>query len=71
MKERIWGGNKLMTLFNKPSDLENIGESWELSDVEGDTSIVSNGALQGMSLKELLSNYGADLVGTKVYGQFS
>ena len=70
MKERIWGGNKLMTLFDKPSDLENIGESWELSDVEGDTSIVSNGALQGMSLKELLSNYGADLVGTKVYGQF-
>lgn len=70
LKERIWGGNKLKTLFNKQSDIENVGESWELSDVEGDTSVVSNGELKGTSLKDLLNVYGEELVGKKVYGQF-
>ena len=54
LKEKIWGGQKLKTLLNKASDLPNIGESWEISDVEGDTSIVSNGSLIGKSLKDLL-----------------
>ena len=63
LKERIWGGNKLKSVLNKPSTLPNIGESWELSDVEGDVSIVANGKLKGKSLKELIQMYGHDLVG--------
>lgn len=70
LKERIWGGEKLKSLLNKKSNLENIGESWELSDVEGDTSIVSNGSLTGESLKELLVKYKSDLVGDKIYSKF-
>jgi len=70
LKEKIWGGQKLKNLLNKENDLPNIGESWEISDVEGDTSIVSNGALQGKSLKELLEKYKADLIGTKNYEVF-
>ena len=38
LKDKIWGGTKLKTLLNKASDLPNIGESWEISDVEGDVS---------------------------------
>lgn len=70
LKEKIWGGQKLNTLLNKSTDLDQVGESWELSDVEGDTSLVANGALAGTSLKVLLEEYKADLVGEKVYAQF-
>ena len=54
LKDKIWGGQKLKTLLHKDSNLNNVGESWEISDVEGDTSIVSNGSLKGQSLKQLL-----------------
>lgn len=70
LKEKIWGGQKLKSLLNKDSRLSNIGESWEISDVEGDTSIVSNGDLKGQSLKRLLEVYQADLVGLQNYRIF-
>jgi mannose-6-phosphate isomerase len=62
LKERIWGGQKLKTILNKNTTLTNIGESWELSDIPGDTSIVSNGNFNGQSLKELIETYKQDLV---------
>ncbi len=46
LKDKIWGGQKLNTILNKQSNLPNIGESWEISDVDGDTSVVSNGVLK-------------------------
>lgn len=52
LKERIWGGDKLTTIFKKESDKSNIGESWELSDVAGDVSVVASGELKGKNLKE-------------------
>ena len=70
LKEKIWGGEKLMNLLGKKSDKKNIGESWEVSDVEGNTSIVADGILKGKTLKELISEYKGDLVGEKVYKEF-
>ena len=70
LKDKIWGGQKLKTLLNKKSDLPNIGESWEISDVEGDTSIVSNGSLKGQTLKQLLETYKEDLLGLQNYRIF-
>lgn len=70
LKDKLWGGQKLKTLLNKESDLSNIGESWEISDVEGDVSIVSNGSLKGKSLKYLLKTFGADLIGKQNYRIF-
>ncbi len=70
LKEKIWGGEKLSNLLNKNSTKTNIGESWEISDVENDTSIVANGALQGKSLKELIANFKGDLVGDTIYKHF-
>lgn len=70
MKDKIWGGQKLKTILNKESSLPNIGESWEISDVDGDTSIVCNGELKGQSLKELLNAYKSDLIGNKNYKVF-
>lgn len=70
LKERIWGGSKLKTLFNKEGKCTNCGESWELSAVEGDISVVSNGFLKGNDLAELVEIYMGDLVGDSVYDRF-
>jgi len=70
LKEKIWGGKKLNTFLNKESNFPNVGESWEISDVEGDTSIVINGDLKGKSLKTLLELYKGDLIGKKNYEIF-
>lgn len=70
LKNKIWGGQKLKTILNKQSEFPNLGESWEISDVEGDVSIVSNGYYKGKSLKDLLKILGPDLVGQQNYRIF-
>lgn len=70
LKERIWGGNKLSTLLNKDTNSDNIGESWEISDVKNDTSVIINGPLKGISLNELQSQLGPDLIGEKNFKIF-
>ncbi len=70
-KERIWGGRKIETAFGKKlPEGEKIGESWELSGVDGDVSVVSNGKLKGNSLQELIEIYMGDLVGDKVFDKY-
>ena len=70
-KDKIWGGQKIKGYLHKDfGDLPNCGETWEISGVKSDVSIVANGALQGESLADLLEQYGANLVGDKVYKHF-
>ena len=69
-KYRIWGGEKLKTQLNKQYDEESIGESWEISDVENDETVVLDGDLKGKTLKELIKEFKGDFVGNKVYEQF-
>jgi len=70
LKNKIWGGQKLQQLLNKPTTATDAGESWEISDVEDDTSVVANGPLEGTSLKALMETYTSDLMGAKNYRQF-
>ncbi|MEE9350113.1 MAG: type I phosphomannose isomerase catalytic subunit [Flavobacteriaceae bacterium] len=70
LKEKIWGGEKLNRFLNKKSDKENIGESWEISSVENDISIVANGKDKGLSLTKMIAKYKGRLVGEKVFKQF-
>ncbi|WP_026776012.1 type I phosphomannose isomerase catalytic subunit [Polaribacter sp. Hel_I_88] len=69
-KYRIWGGDKLKTKLNKKYTEENIGESWEISDVSGDETIVEEGSLKGKTLKELTQQFKGDFVGNAVYEKF-
>lgn len=71
LKEKIWGGNKLMVMLNKKSSKTNIGESWEISDVEDSVSVVAKGEHKGKSLRELVAKYGSCLVGDSVYSRFN
>ena len=70
LKERIWGGTKLKTELNKPITSDITGESWEISTVENDVSIVANGSFKGKSLNDLINEFPEALLGTKVYAQF-
>ena len=70
LKERIWGGEKLKTILNKPITSKITGESWELSTVEGDVSMVANGDLAGKSLNDLIDSNPEELLGTDVYKRF-
>lgn len=70
LKERIWGGTKLRDVFSKPIPNEITGESWEVSTVKGDVSIIDNGSLSGESLQKLLDEQPEALVGKHIYERF-
>ena len=70
LKERIWGGEKLKTVLNKPIASKITGESWELSTVDGDISVVANGELKGKSLTEIIDESPNEILGTAVHKRF-
>jgi mannose-6-phosphate isomerase len=62
--ERIWGGRKLQTCFDRILPSSNpIGESWELVDREDAQSIVSETKFRGASLHEIWTNYRHEIFG--------
>jgi len=71
-KERIWGGSYLATHIHPQfcSGIK-IGESWELSGLEENNSVVCNGFLAGNEINELIEIYMGDLVGDPVYQKFA
>ncbi|MCA0132590.1 type I phosphomannose isomerase catalytic subunit [Winogradskyella alexanderae] len=70
LKEKIWGGEKLTTVFNKASNSKTLGESWEISGVNNNVSIVSNGIYKGKSLNELINKFKGDFMGAKNLERF-
>jgi mannose-6-phosphate isomerase len=70
-KDKIWGGHKIESYLHKDiGDLPNCGETWEISGVKSDVSVVDSGELKGQSLADLLEKYQGELVGEKVYQHF-
>lgn len=69
-KERIWGGTKLKEHLNKSFDGNSIGESWELSTVSNDVSVVSNGEFAGLNLNELIEKFPNEILGEKSIEKF-
>ncbi len=71
MKEKIWGGKKIGTILkHNTGKLENCGESWEVSGLVGDESVITNGYLEENNLNEILEVYLTDLVGEKNYEKY-
>ena len=68
LKKKIWGGEKLAYKSNEHE--EAIGESWEISAVEDNISVVSNGILADNDLQELIEVYMGEIVGDHVYEKF-
>lgn len=74
VKERIWGGQAILTKKGKAagrlSKDKLYGESWDLSSVSGDISVVANGFLKGNNLEEIIEVYMGELVGEKIFEQY-
>ena len=70
LKQTIWGGSKIVTFKHLQSDLDNVGESWEISGVPGDESVVANGEWKGKTLNEVLTEMKEKLVGADNYQRF-
>jgi len=62
-KKRIWGGQKLRTLFNKALPAEPIGEDWLISDHLSAESVVSDGTLAGLTLGSLIERDARGVLG--------
>lgn len=70
LKERLWGGTKLSTALGKKTESDLIGESWEISGVAGDVSIVANGVLEGTALTDLIHRFPEEVLGKSVLERF-
>jgi len=68
LKERIWGGAALAEIYHKIDDTDTkFGESWEISDLDENISVVSNGFLAENDLRDLIETYMGELVGDSVF----
>lgn len=70
LKQTIWGGNKIIPFKQLDQQLDQVGESWEISGVQGNETIVKEGQYKGMKLNELVARLGEKLVGRDNYERF-
>lgn len=68
-KTVIWGGEKIASFKGIDSSEPNIGESWEISAVSGAESVVDRGPHKGLTLSQLISRYGASLMGEENFAR--
>ncbi|MFI3240271.1 MAG: type I phosphomannose isomerase catalytic subunit [Bacteroidales bacterium] len=69
-KSVIWGGSQIKEFKGGThSDSDRIGESWEISGLENQLSVVANGEFEGVDIKELLTKFGADILGKDIYAK--
>ena len=66
-KSVLWGGEKIAQYKGISTDQKQIGESWEISGIQGRESVVSEGDDSGLTIIELIRKYKGDLVGKKFY----
>ena len=70
-KERVWGGRRLDAQFHKPFDPDAvIGESWEVSGFEDDSSVIESGWLEDNPLFDVIETYMDEIVGEDNYKRF-
>lgn len=70
LKSTLWGGNKIISFKQLNSSQEQVGESWELSGVDGSESIVAEGPYERLSISEVIRHEKERLVGKENYQRF-
>lgn len=70
LKQTLWGGERIIPFKNVDSGLTNVGESWEISGVEGNETCVAEGEYAGRGLNSLIEEMKGNLVGKKNYERF-
>ena len=70
LKQTIWGGDKIIPFKHLDDHLENVGESWEISGVPGNETVVADGEYAGKKLNELVIEQKDKFVGKANYERF-
>ena len=70
LKQTIWGGDKIIPFKQLNEQLENVGESWEISGVKDNETIVKDGPYAGRALNSLVEELKGKLVGQENYVRF-
>lgn len=70
LKDRIWGGTKLESVLGKDIHSSEVGESWEISGVPNDISVVANGEYKSMELDKLITAYPQEVLGDSILDRF-
>lgn len=70
LKQTIWGGNKIAAFKHVKTDMDCVGESWEVSGVPGNESVIANGEYKGRTLNDVLVEMKGKLVGEDNYKRF-
>ena len=70
LKQTLWGGDKIVPFKHLSDNLTGVGESWEISGVEDNESVVANGPDKGLTLTDMVRKYRGELVGEENYARF-
>lgn len=70
LKSTIWGGERIIPYKQLVDTQKQVGESWELSGVKGNESVIVNGKYAGLTLPDFIAQEGANLLGVKNYERF-
>ncbi len=70
LKQTLWGGDKIIPFKHLDARMDNVGESWEISGVKDNETIVSEGTYKGRRLNDLVRELKGDLVGRENYERF-
>ena len=74
LKQHIWGGETLLEMKKGQSvrvDRSKVyGESWDVSGIDGDLSVISNGFFKGNNLQEAIEVYMGEIVGESVFERY-
>ena len=70
LKQTLWGGDKIIPFKHLSTKIENVGESWEISGVKDNETIVASGPDKGKSLNQLVREQKEKLVGQENYERF-
>lgn len=69
-KSVLWGGKRIAQFKNMPPQGDHVGESWELSPMKGNESVVSEGPMKGRTLPELMISDGEEIMGKRLYAKY-
>jgi mannose-6-phosphate isomerase len=70
LKQTIWGGSGICLFKGITPVQDGIGESWELSHLDGNYSLVAGGVYDGQSIDALVHTYRQQLLGAHVLDRF-
>ncbi len=74
LKQHIWGGEALLEIKRgqhlRVDKSKIYGESWDVSGINGNISVISNGFLKGNNLQEAIEVYMGELVGESVFERY-